>query len=263
MGSTLIAEKKLALNLAEQAGKIISENFTKGLQNGHDIKLKADRTLLTKTDTDINELVINVIRKEFPEHTILGEEKSLVSKDSNMTWVCDPVDGTSIFTYGIPLSVFSLALVKDGVPVVGVVNHPFMKQMFSAEIGQGAHLNQTPLKVSQKDKLEGNPIGVVYWRSTQARIEPVASKLNKLGSNVLQLGSIAYMGALVSNGSFVASIHPAEMPYDSAALKVIIEEAGGKVTNLSGKDQRYDQKIDGCIMSNGVLHDEILRLIKE
>lgn len=263
MASQLIAEKRFALGLAKEAGAIIKENFAAGLRFGVESKQKADKTLVTKTDTDINDLVIRAVKKEFPDHDILGEEKSDLKKNSKYTWVCDPLDGTSIFTYGIPLSVFSLALVRDGVPVTGVVNHPYLNQIFSAEIHEGAFLNGNPINVSKNTTLERSAVGMAYWRSAQVNLDPIYHKLYKAGVNILQLGSIAYMGALASNGSIVASIHPAEMPYDSAALKVIIEEANGKVTDLFGNEQRYDGPIKGCIMSNGILHDELVRLLKE
>ncbi|MDE1850606.1 MAG: inositol monophosphatase [Candidatus Micrarchaeota archaeon] len=264
MASQLIAEKRFALSLAREAGQIIKENFASGLRFGMESKQKVDKTLVTKTDTDINDLVIKAVKKEFPDHDILGEEKSDVKKKSKYTWVCDPLDGTSIFTYGIPLSVFSLALVRDGVPVTGVVNHPYMNQIFSAEIHGGAYLNGNPISVSKSTTLERSAVGMAYWRSAQIDIDPLYHKLYKAGANILQLGSIAYMGALVSNASIVASIHPADMPYDSAALKVIIEEANGKVTDLYGNEQSYDGAIKGCIMSNGsLIHDELVRLFRE
>ncbi|MDE1827922.1 MAG: hypothetical protein KGH65_02060 [Candidatus Micrarchaeota archaeon] len=264
MASQLTAEKRFAINLARQAGDIIKENFAAGLRFGVESRQKEDKTLVTKTDTDINDLVIRAVKKEFPEHDILGEEKSDLSKKSRYTWVVDPVDGTHIFIYGIPLSVFSLALAIDGVPVTGVVNHPYMNQLFSAEINEGAFLNGNRIGVSKRNTLERSAIGIGYWRSAQVDLNPLYQKLYKAGANLLQLGSIAYMGALVANGSIVANIHPANTAYDSAALKVIIEEANGKVTDLYGNEQRYDGAIKGCIMSNGSsIHDELVSLLKE
>ncbi|MDE1851009.1 MAG: inositol monophosphatase, partial [Candidatus Micrarchaeota archaeon] len=218
MASQLIAEKRFAIKLAEEAGKIIRENFFSGIKHGMKTRQKADKTLVTKTDTDINDMVIKAVRKEFPNHGVLGEEKSDIRKRGRYTWVVDPLDGTTVFTLGIPVSVFSLALTRDGIPVTGVVYDPFLQRLFSAEIYGGAFLNGNPINVSTNNKLEHSTVGLGYWRKAEFDLKPLQHKLQNAGVNVLQLGSLAYMGALVANGSFIALIHPASMTYDSAAL---------------------------------------------
>jgi len=111
-----------AKNLAYKAGKIMRDNFSLGMKK----QWKKDGTPLTKTDKIVNELVINEISKKFPAHSILGDERKLMKKSSSFTWVCDLIDGTIPFSHGCPIFTFSLALVKDGKSILGVLFYDVM-----------------------------------------------------------------------------------------------------------------------------------------
>jgi myo-inositol-1(or 4)-monophosphatase len=255
-------EKRLAISLAKRAGRMMKENFKLGMKSWS----KSDETMVTNTDIVINQMVIEAIKEKFPEHDILSEEASDTAKKSSKVWVCDPLDGTLMFMHGIPNCVFSLAFLEDGKPVFGVIYDPFTKRMFSAEIGKGAFLNGEKIRVSIKAELKYAPIGICCWKERGAMMSLTKAYKNLIDDNaadVFDIGSIAYLGTLVAAGEFSASIHPATSPHDSAALKVIVEEAGGTVTNLFGNEQRYDGKINGCIISNGLIHDKLVRIVKK
>lgn len=243
-------QKQFAIKIAKQAGKIIVSNFSMGMKKNW----KADSSPVTKTDIAVNKMVIQEAKKYFPTHGVLGEEQSYAVEGKEYLWVCDPVDGTVPFSHGFPTFCFSLALVKDGVPILGVVYDPMMKRMLVAEKGKGAYLNNKKIKVNKLDLSRG----VSGW--TNLGMTELRTKYPNLCC--ICFWCICYEGMLVAAGEIQASYYNHHGAHDIAALKVIIEEAGGKVTDRNGNEQRYDRKINGALLSNGVVHKELLEFIK-
>lgn len=237
---------------------MIRRNFTLGMTK----QWKANDTPLTATDLAVNQLVIDAVKNEYPHHRVLAEEGDGGVTDSPNVWVCDPVDGTIPFSHGIPCCVFSLALVQDGTSILGVIYDPFMDRLYTAEIGQGAFMNGKPLRVSPHANLHNAAVGLGFWYRLPWQFFNLAQALDTQGAMLLNVGSIAYMGSLVSSGEFAATIFQGQQPHDTAALKVIVEEAGGKVTDLFGREQRYDGTIKGHIVSNGIVHGKLVELIQ-
>lgn len=249
-----ISYKGFALELARNAGKVIKTNFTLGMGK----KWKADNTPVVETDIAVNQLVIQEVQKHFPKHGILGEEQSQFSGQQGV-WVVDPLDGTIPFSHGIPVAVFSIAYVYDGEVQLGVIYDPFMDRMFFAEKGKGAFLNEQKIHVSSAANIQNTVINI---EELSGRLAGLFGKLKPL-AKVVTIGSCSYAGTLVACGEFVGEISTVKGPHDTAAIKVIVEEAGGKVTDLAGNEQRYDQETNGHIVSNSLLHDELLTLIQE
>jgi myo-inositol-1(or 4)-monophosphatase len=164
----------------------------------------------------------------------------------------------------VPVSTFSIALCIDGVPTVGVVYDPFMDRLYYAAKGNGAFCNDTKLQVSTQG-MEHALIDVEGFPSTKPVI-PVGSEITnvlvKKGALVQSLWAVILPACLLASGEYTGIIFNVPKPEDPAAVKVIIEEAGGKVTDLFGNDQRYDQPVKGFIASNGVIHDELVEIIK-
>ncbi len=258
MNKTQSKQLGFAVELAREAGEIMKHSVRKDLA----IEMKEDKTVVTDVDKRINSMVIDAVRKEYPKHDILAEEYSPKSKNSGYTWVCDPVDGTMVFSKGIPMSVFSIALVENGRSSIGVIYDPFHDKMFTGVAGFGAKLNNDKISVSNEYSFQGAVIGMAAWKSAQRDIIESYSAFIDRGASVLMLGSIAQMGALVASGELSASLHPARMPYDTAAAKVIVTEAGGRVTSLSGTSQAYDRPIEGAILSNKFLHDKLVDIVR-
>ncbi len=248
-----------ATAFAVKAGNEIKKDIRLGINS----KRKSDGSPITESDKKINKMLIEAIRKEFPTHDIMAEEGSYLKNKSEYRWVCDPIDGTIVFSHGVPTCAFSISLVKQGIPILGVVRDPFMDRTYGAILGNESYLNSEKISVSNDYNIKGAVIGLSYWNGAQRSLSKLHSKLVDAGAAVLMLGSIVYMGAMVASGELAASIHPARFPYDSAALKVIVSEAGGTVTSLDGKDQRYDRKINGAVMSNGKLHESIIDMIRK
>jgi myo-inositol-1(or 4)-monophosphatase len=242
--------KDFALDLAKKAGGVIRSNFSLDVKK----EWKVDNSPVTETDKSINKMVIDAVAENFPGHSVLGEEESNLIEGSEYTWVCDPVDGTVPFSHGIPTCVFSLALVQKGIPIIGVIYDPFMDRLFYAEKGSGAFLNGNKIHVNNSNMNHS----VISWES-----KTVSYLKAKYPANTfMSLYTICYEGALVACGSITAAYYGGKWAHDVAALKVIVEEAGGKVTDRDGNEQAYDRNINGALISNGVVHDELLEFIK-
>mgnify|MGYP001588140626 CR=1 FL=1 len=247
-----------AENLAREAGKIMRENFS-AASVGMKREWKDDNTPLTETDTAINKLVIEAVSAAYPTYSVIGEEASNL-KESEYAWVCDPVDGTIPFSHGFPIFTFSLALTKNGESIVGVMYDPIMDRLVSAEKGKGAYLNGQKISVSSEKTISKQSFVEL---NTNDRMTSLRAYLHEKGSYVPTLYSCVYASMLVATGEFAAAIYPHDKPWDAAAVKIVIEEAGGKVTDLDGNEQRYDGKVNGFVASNGYVHNELVRALKQ
>ena len=207
--------------------------------------------------------MIKRVRETFPTHSVDGEEEQF--GESKYVWVCDPVDGTAMYARHIPVAVFSLALVIDGVSTIGVIYDPFTDNLYSAIKGQGAYQNDKKIHVNNY-KLEDIRSVCHYdmWPNADYNLFPVIQELGKK-AYFIGLGSIIRACTCVASGEFTLAIFPGtkHKNCDIAAAKVIVEEAGGKVTDLFGNEQRYDTSIKGAVISNGVEHDEVIKTIKK
>ena len=250
---------EFAKDIAYQAGKIMLKYFNQN--NG--ASYKGDNTIVTLADTEINSYLIKKVKEQYPAHAVDGEEEQ--SGKSNFVWVCDPVDGTAMYARHIPVAVFSLALVIDGVPNIGVVYDPFTDSLYSAIKGNGAFKNGE--KISVNNYTLDNIKTVCHcdmWSKAKYNICKVFEKLrNKTRLN--DIGSITKASCLVATGDYSLAIFTGteHKHCDIAAVKVIVEEAGGKVSDLFGNDQRYDQSIKGALISNGIVHNEVIDVIKD
>ena len=133
---------KFAKDIAYKAGKIMIKYF----EDNSEVSYKLDQTIVTKADTEINQYLIKRVKETFPTHSVDGEEEQFGK--SNYVWVCDPIDGTAMYARGIPVAVFSLALVIEGVPTIGVVYDPFTDSMYSAIKDKGAYKNNKKISVN-------------------------------------------------------------------------------------------------------------------
>ncbi len=246
-----------AIKIAYKAGAVIRKNFTSHIKK----KLKKDSSPVTIYDRAINVMVIKSLRQSFPGHSIIGEEKSR-KESSEYVWVCDPIDGTIPFTSGVPLASFSVALTKNGVPIIGVVYDPFMDRLFTAEKGKGAFLNKHKIRVSRNRTLSGQILYMGWWKHSLYDLADVRRSFSKQGVKIMDFCSFAYAGSLVAAGEFGGIIFADRFSWDVAAIKILIKEAGGVCTDISGKTQRYDQEVDGFIAGNSVVHGELLRIVK-
>lgn len=251
-----------AEDLARAAGKIQRLYFR---STGIEREIKEDDTPVTRADREINELTIARIRERFGDRvSIQGEEGHHLVEGVPWKVVFDPLDGTFPYGHGIPVSTFALALLHDGAPVFAVIYDPWGDQMAIAARGRGATLNGRPMRVGSFETIDRRAsIGLVWWKGSPHRVGELAALLPERGATVLNLCSISYMGLKVAAGELAATIFPGESAHDSAAIQLLVEEAGGKVTSITGEPQRYDGKVKGHVASNRALHGKLLELVRE
>ncbi len=252
---------EFAKKLAVEAEEIALKYFSFEVES----VWKEDNTPLTQADTEINDLVIKRINESFPDHSIYGEEKSDIKEGSKYIWVCDPIDGTMAFSCGMPIFVFSIALVDQatGLPILGLINDPIMKNMYWAYKDGGAYRNGHKIHVPEDDKLKNTYLSTgASGRDVGFSNLPLMDTLSRAKCKVMRFPSFIYGGIQVANGKYIGGIFYGKFGHDVAALKIITEEAGGKVTDLNGNERRYDQDGLGCIVSNGILHQELLEIVQ-
>lgn len=245
--------------LAHNAGSIILKNFTLGMRRSD----KEDKTPVTISDTDINSMVLSNVCKNFPHIHIIGEEGNREVADAEYTVICDPVDGTIPFSRGIPISTFVISVLKNLQPIAAVIYDPFQKRMWTAERGLGTFLNGKPAQVSQHGSLDRAHICMVWWGGAEYNLNDVCGKLMERHAQVMNPLGIAYHGGLLASGECDATIFPSRKGLETAAMQLIAEEADGKVTDIHGRPMKYGPQgeIEGHVISNGLVHDEILEII--
>lgn len=252
-------EKELAFakDLAKVAGGMIRDNF--GLET--EATWKSDHTPLTTTDIAINQLVIERVQATFAGDGVLGEEASYEAGRGRL-WVVDPIDGTMPFTLGAPLSTFLLSLVVDGQPVLGIIYDPYLDRMFWAAKGHGTFLNKKQLHVSDEDTLTNNFL-ILSTRMGDGHksVGELFNVLEDIKCKAFNFRSFGYGSAFVAAGRAVGAILGVPNTWDAVATKIIVEEAGGKVTDINGNERRYDGPGDGLLASNGKLHGKLLELL--
>jgi len=161
--------------------------------------------LVTEVDKKAEEAIIEVIRAEFPEHFILSEEAGEMSTGSEYKWIIDPIDGTVNFAHGIPICCISIGLEHNGVMMLGAVFNPFMNELFFAERGKGAFLNNRPLKVSNNNQMESACLVTGFpYRWVEVHMDPISvfERFIRMGLPVRRLGSAAIDLCWVAAGRF-------------------------------------------------------------
>ena len=218
--------------------------------------------LVTEADHASEKAILEVIKKEFPDHYILSEEAGEIFQDSNYKWIIDPIDGTVNFAHSIPLCCVSIAVEHNGEIVMGAVYNPIMNELFFAEKGQGSTLNDKKISVSKKQNVinaclvTGFPY--TYLDMPNGPLQ-IFEKLIRKGIPVRRLGSAATDLCWVAAGRFDGFYEHKLEAWDSAGGYLIVEEAGGKVTDFKGnKFSPYQPHI---VATNGSMHDELLAVI--
>jgi myo-inositol-1(or 4)-monophosphatase len=251
---------EFAKEIALEAGNTMRRYFE---NEENTVETKVDNTPVTIADTNINRMVIEEVSRTFAEHGVVGEEESY-QIESQYLWVCDPIDGTRPFTYGMPFSTFNLALTHNGKSIVAVQYDPYQNRLYSAEKGQGAWLNNEPIKMT--GEFEGRvPINIEIYRggssilhATEAETEAIKA-LTTEKWYFMKLGSVGYSLGRVACGKFGAAVFSGGSPYEAATGNLLITEAGGRFTNLFGeKIERYDGALEGFIAAHPAIHQEII-----
>lgn len=219
--------------------------------------------LVTEADHASEKAILAIIKSHYPDHQVLAEETGEIKQDSTYKWIIDPIDGTVNFAHGIPLNCVSIGIEKDGEIIMGAVYNPHMNEFFFAEKGNGAILNDKPIQVSEETKtinaclVTGFPY--TYINMPNGPLE-IFERFIRKGVPVRRLGSAAIDLCWVAAGRFDGFYEHKLEAWDSAAGYLIVEEAGGTVTDFNGdKFSVYQHRL---VATNGKIHDELLGVIK-
>jgi histidinol-phosphatase len=246
---------QVAIAAAKAAGEIALRHFRTELK----VERKADLSPVTAADRDCERRIAEILRDAFPDYGILGEEFGEQGADGPK-WIVDPIDGTKSFIRGIPFFATLIGLEEDGEITTGVVYAPAADDLLYAQKGHGAFDSNGPLRVSEIDRL-GESMLVFGGPSVLRRTGYWGAYERLVDASARQRGYGDYFGyTFVMRGRAEAMIDVDLKPWDLAALKVIVEEAGGRFTDFDGRPSIHG---GSAVASNGRIHDELLELIRK
>jgi histidinol-phosphatase len=246
----LEAELAFANELADEAGRI-GMSFFRG---SFDVRTKVDRTPVTEADLAIEAMVREAIRERFPGDGVLGEEGG-AEGGGPRRWIVDPIDGTKNFADGIQVWATLIALAVDDRPMLGVVNAAALGERYEAVRGGGARMNGEPIEVSRADRIERASVlhaEVPDWLDGEHG--RALADLLRQARRDRAFGDF-WGHVLVARGSADVCFEPELATWDWAAIEVVVEEAGGRMTQFDGSPLAHGGSV---LTSNGVLHDELL-----
>lgn len=253
---------KIAKQAAKQSGLLIRKRAeNKGKVN---VKNNDASNLVTEVDLLSEKNIINLIKKHFPKHNIISEEAGRENRGSEYTWVIDPLDGTISFAHHMPHFSVAVGLLKDNQPIVGAIYNVMTNKLYWAEVGHGAFVDGERVKVS-KEALLAEAAVLLGFGSIKRRSERVEKYFQPLIGKVghpYSLGSGATSYTLVANGFADATVDGGWI-WDFVAGAIIVTEAGGKVTDLEGKEPDWTKERLFLIASNGLLHEAVLETLKQ
>jgi len=252
--------KSTLLRATKEAGAIIKEYF----QGNFKVSNKEGiNNLVTEVDMMAEARIMDIIKSDFPTHSIISEETGVIDNNPEYKWIIDPIDGTVNFAHGIPICCVSIALSINDVLQLGAVYNPMLDELFFAERGKGAFLNDHPIHVSQKSDFRKACLvtGFPYkWPENNEHPIKVFERFILQGLPVRRLGSAAIDLCWVACGRFDGFWEYNLSSWDIAAGYLIVEEAGGKITNFDGAPYSvYDKQ---TLATNGLIHDKMISLIK-
>jgi myo-inositol-1(or 4)-monophosphatase len=256
---------KTAAELARSAGEILRHYAAREKH----VSFKGRANLVTIADKESEALIIRGIQDRFPDHSILAEESGAIASAedggatrSTVRWIIDPLDGTTNFAHGYPFYCVSIGVEVDHEVVCGVVYDPVRDELFSAEKNGGAYCNDEPIQVSNIERLSTALLITGFPYNFREKIDTVinqfraclveAQAVRRGGSAALDL---CYLAAGRLDGFWELDLHP----WDTAAGKIVVEEAGGRITNFSGEPFAIFMR--EILASNSRIHDQMIRVL--
>ena len=242
------------------AGAVLRQNY----YQPHQITMKGAIDPVTESDLQSQEMIIALLSQSFPGHGFLAEEDvgqpppAVPTEAAPYRWIIDPLDGTVNFAHGYPAFCVSIALEAAGRLAYGVIYDPLREELFEARRGQGASLNGQPIKVSTVDRLERALVATGFPYDIRERLPETLARLGRImgiAQGLRRGGSAALDMCYVACGRFDGFYEENLKPWDTAAGLLLIEEAGGRITNFAGGE--YDIYSPNILASNGLLHSKL------
>lgn len=245
--------------IAREAGVLLMDYFHQHVK----IEYKGDVDLVTVADRESEALILTKVRGQFPSHDVMGEEGTRIETGSEYKWYVDPLDGTTNFAHGYPVFCVSLAVERRGQRIAGVIFDPTRDEMFAAELGGGARLNDAAIHVSSTSKLEECLVGTGFPSHKRHKNPNIYfyHQLTLRTHGVRRAGSAALDLCNVAAGRYDAFWEFNLNPWDTAAGVLIVQEAGGRVTDFSGGQFQIASR--ETLASNGLVHEALTREFHE
>jgi len=255
-------------NVLQETSKIALSYFGKV---GGTTKEGDNNQVLTQTDLEIGQYIITKINETFPDHNIIDEEAGVIDKQSEYTWIIDPIDGTSNFASGVPLYGIMIGFLQGSEPIAGGIALPTFHEIYTAEKGQGAFCNGERIRVASETKLLSSLVAYQidgHQENPQITTEECAL----LADIVLQIRNVRNGGscfdtAMVAKGKYGAYLNRTSKIWDNVPEQILITEAGGIYTDFFGKPMDYSNPLqkakDNFTLCAGspVLHKQLQEII--
>ena len=241
---------------AEEAAVVARQYF----RQPTNVDFKSDESPVTVIDQLIEKNLKEAISKKYPNDSILGEESGTVQRDDNKLWVIDPIDGTRSFISGNPLFGMLIAYVEEGCPVVGTISMPILNEIYTGSANGTAKCNGQEIKVSGQTNIDESTL---YINEGEKLIESHPEVLRNLlaAGKVKRFGYDCYPHALLASGHIDAVVDYDLKPYDYLSLSIVIQAAGGVVTDWQGNELTMESSGEVLATSSPELHEEYLKLL--
>jgi len=251
-------ELETAHRAARSAGKRLKSIFG----HVHHVMKKGSIDLVTEADLEAEKIILEAIRSDFPNDSIISEETGRQKHASGRTWLVDPLDGTTNFAHGFPFFAVSIALEIENEIVLGIVYNPQMEEYYEAVRGEESRLNGSPINVSKTPDLNEALLATGFPYNIHEKSEEVIEVFRKMlvrAQGIRRPGSAAMDLCYVAAGRLDGFWEQDLSPWDTAAGIVIVEEAGGKVTTFEGTP--YSPFLKHIVAANPLIHGEIIKAL--
>ncbi len=255
---------KTAVLAAKKAGTVIL-SYRGKFTDLNKVKYKGKRDIVTKADFEAEKIIKETILKAFPSHEILAEETPRGYELADFLWVVDPLDGTVNFAHNYPHFCVSIALKKKEQTILGVIFDPVLNELFTAEKGKGAFLNGNKISVSQNSELIRILLNTGFSYNRGEKMEFTLNAVRRLLYKIKDIrrsGSAALDLAYIACGRVDAYLEYHLKPWDLCAGALLVQEAGGKVSDPDSETELKPLPID-CFASNSLVHEALLKIINE
>jgi myo-inositol-1(or 4)-monophosphatase len=252
--------REFTITIAREAGSYLRET----LNEKHTIEYKGDIDIVTEADKTSEAMLISQIQRRYPEHSVLSEESAAIRSKSEFRWIIDPLDGTTNYAHNYPVFCVSIAVERSGAIILGVIYYPMLDEMFVAEKGNGAYMNDVKIAVSRTPKIAhsllatGFPYDIKSDKNNNMNyfnaMAGAAQAIRRAGSAALDM---AYVAAGRFDGFWELKLHP----WDTAAGWLLVKEAGGMVTELFGGAYHLDSP--HILASNGLIHQDMIAVFRK
>jgi len=246
-------------SILKEAGELLKEGF----YGSYETNFKGKADLVTEYDVKVENFLIQKLKMAYPEFDIVGEESYEKEEYPQSGIFIDPIDGTTNFVHGLPMTALSVGIWQDGEPLVGGVYNPILNEMYLAAKGEGAYLNGKRLSVSKTLTLQDSLIGTGFPYTKNSSPIDLGFVLNSLTNllpkvrDIRRFGSASIDLCLVARGSFEGFYEINLKPWDVAAGILILLEAGGKVSSIGGEAYSFENRV--IVATNGTIHEALLQ----